>query len=225
MTQNSVELIGYYGGDQTHAMSAWTSTNRELTLEKKNRIPQLLQMLVDGSDGNSHGTPFEKSALHFMVRTDVATHIHILKSRIGVSVNAESARYKELANPTAYIPPDWPIDWQEKLAAHAEQSFQLYHDCIESLMERGYDRKRAKESARFFNPYATQLTADVQFNFRSFVHFCKLRAVPGAQEEIRHIAWKMIDQVMQIEGNPFEHSIKAWGLDKLVDWGPPDGYG
>lgn len=24
---NKVELIGYYGSDETHALSAWTSTN------------------------------------------------------------------------------------------------------------------------------------------------------------------------------------------------------
>ena len=28
---NSVELIGTYGGDMAHALSAWTSTSRELT--------------------------------------------------------------------------------------------------------------------------------------------------------------------------------------------------
>lgn len=26
---NTVEMIGHYGGDETHALSAWTSTSRE----------------------------------------------------------------------------------------------------------------------------------------------------------------------------------------------------
>ena len=26
---NTVELLGFYGGDQTHAISAWTSTSRD----------------------------------------------------------------------------------------------------------------------------------------------------------------------------------------------------
>lgn len=218
MASNSVELMGYYGGDVTHALSAWTSTSRELTPEKIARIPKLLQMLKDGSDGKSHGTPFEKSMLHFLVRTDIASHIHILKHRIAVPVNGESARYKELKADTALIPDDWPEEWQRVLEQHAQRSFQLYHECLDSLVnEYGFDKKRAKESARFFNPYATQLTADVAFNFRSFIHFCQLRAVKGAQKEIRNVAQEMIRQVMAIEGDPFHHSIRVWELDKLVD--------
>ena len=85
---NSVELLGHYGGDETHALSAWTSTSRDLTDDKRNRMDKLLNMLASAG----HHTPFEKSSLHFLVCTDIASHIHILKHRIGVSVNAESAR-------------------------------------------------------------------------------------------------------------------------------------
>ena len=88
---NKVELIGWYGGDEVNACSAWTSTSRTLTEEKKNRIPALLKMLAE----NGHETPFEKSTVHFLVDTEIASHIHLLKHRIS-SLNAESARYKEL---------------------------------------------------------------------------------------------------------------------------------
>lgn len=90
--KNTVELIGFYENDEVHACSAWTSTSRDLTDDKRERIPNVLKMLAD----HGHHTPFEKSALHFLVNTDIATHIHLLKSRIGVSINGESARYKEL---------------------------------------------------------------------------------------------------------------------------------
>lgn len=215
---NTVELLGHYGGDLTHAQSAWSSTHRDLTPQKIERIPALLQQLKDGSDGKPHVTPFEKSFLHFLVTTDIATHIHLIKHRIGVSVNAESARYKELTDDKAYIPVDWPNKWQIKLQDHIKTSFALYHECVASL-KNDYNMapKRAKESARFFNPYATQLTADVAFNFNSFQHFCKLRAVSGAQMEIRNIAKDMIRAVMNIPGRPFYHSIKVWGLDVLVE--------
>ncbi|NBX97570.1 hypothetical protein EBQ81_01735 [bacterium] len=57
----------------------------------------------------------------------------------------------------------------------------LYHDCIKDLTENyGVDRKRAKESARFFRGYNTQITADVSFNWRSFYHFQSLRNKPNA---------------------------------------------
>jgi thymidylate synthase ThyX len=86
--KNTVELIGHYGSDITHAQSAWTSTSRDLTEEKKERIPSLLSMLAD----NGHYTPFEKSSLHFLVTVDQASHIHLLKHRVAVSINGESAR-------------------------------------------------------------------------------------------------------------------------------------
>ncbi len=81
--ENTVELIGMYGSDMTHGLSAWTSTSRDLTDEKRNRLPTLLEMLAD----NGHHTPYEKSMLHFLVTAEAASHIHILKHRIGVSVN------------------------------------------------------------------------------------------------------------------------------------------
>ena len=44
-TENTVELLGYYGSDEVIACSAWTSTSRELTEGKKERIPKLINML------------------------------------------------------------------------------------------------------------------------------------------------------------------------------------
>jgi len=83
--ENSVELVGVYGTDETHALSAWTSTSRELTEKKRGRIGNLLSMLAK----EGHHTPFEKSSLHFLVKSDIASHIHLLKHRIGVSINGE----------------------------------------------------------------------------------------------------------------------------------------
>src|SRR5574338_1312968 len=105
---NLVELVGFYGSDETHALSAWTSTSRDLTEEKRGRMDKLLTMLAQ----NGHHTPFEKSSLHFLITTDIATHIQILKHRIGVSFNAESARYKTLQEGKCYVPVDWPEDEQ-----------------------------------------------------------------------------------------------------------------
>ena len=108
---NKVELIGYYGDDLVHACSAWTSTSRDLNDEKINRVSKLLSMLAS----NGHHTPFEKSSLHFLVDTDIASHIHLLKHRIGVSINGESARYKEIKEDKYLIPDDWSEYWQDKL--------------------------------------------------------------------------------------------------------------
>src|SRR5574339_149464 len=152
MNKNSVELLGYYGSDTIIACSAWTSTSRELTDEKKARIPKLLDMLWT----EGHETPFEKASVHFLVNCDIASHIHLLKHRIA-SINAESARYKELKEDKFYLPEDWEIKidttpddyrkllveskeildcsdtWKDALEEYTLIGNQLYHQCLKEL--------------------------------------------------------------------------------------------
>lgn len=202
---NKVELIGHYGGDETHALSAWTSTSRELTPEKRGRIERMLTQLAR----EGHHTPFEKSAIHFLVTTDIATHIQLLKHRIGVPFNAESARYKELKDDKFYVPVDWDDEERSLYVAHMEEALSRYHACLARLVAKGAPRKRAKESARFYVPYGSQLTADVMFNFRSFHHFLDLRRSEHAQLEIRQLADGMLERVAQL--GSFDMTLRAFG--------------
>lgn len=206
--ENKVELIGWYGSDETHALSAWTSTSRELTDEKKNRIPQLLKTLAD----QGHHTVFEKSSLQFLVTVDTSVHIQLLKHRIGVSINAESARYKELKDDKYYMPKDWPNEEKALYAAFMEDAIMHYHETLDRLVKGGMDRKRAKESARFYLPYGNQITMDIMFNWRSFAHFLGLRMKPEAQREICWLAEEMLKQVKEIPGSPFRDTIQAFGF-------------
>jgi len=166
---------------------------------------------------NGHETPFEKSSLHFLVTVDTASHIHLLKHRIGVSINGESARYKELKGDKYVVPDDWPTTEKAKYIAFMEDALMRYHDTLERLVNSGMDRKRAKESARFYLPYGNQLTMDIMFNWRSFNHFLGLRMKPDAQREICWIAEEMLRQVTEIPGEPFKHTITAFGLPAHVD--------
>jgi len=229
--ENKVELLGYYGSDEVISCSAWTSTSRNLTDEKKERIPSLIEMLWV----NGHETPFEKGVVHFLVDTDIASHIHLLKHRIS-SLNAESARYKELKEDKYFLPEDWGDvklskdaevvvnlphadtlfnscfiegdKWSDVLKDYTELGNKLYHQCVKDL-EPVLGRKRAKESARFFKTYNSQIQADIMFNMRSFANFIKLRNSQHAQKEIREIAQKMWDLVATIEGEPFKCTLQA----------------
>jgi flavin-dependent thymidylate synthase len=222
--ENKVTLIGYYGSDETIALSAWTSTSRDLSEDKRSRIPQLIHQLWN-ADPVPHASPFEKGIVHFLVDTDIATHIHLLKHRIS-SINAESARYKELKEDKYYLPQDWNIsitsdvshpylkhfdNWDEVLQAYTDLGNTLYHLALKDLSPR-LGRKRAKESARFFKTYNSQITADVMFNLRSFHNFLTQRMDDHAQKEIQQIAHQMYDIISSLEGNPFEHTLKAWNI-------------
>lgn len=214
---NNVELIGWYGDDKVHALSAWTSTSRDLNADKEGRIPSLLSMLAK----EGHHTPFEKSSLHFLVTVDQATHIHLLKHRIGVSINGESARYKELKEDKTYIPEDWKQilikgdvnsnTWGTMLETMTTLSNKWYHQCLEELTPI-LGRKRAKESARFFKTFNSQITMDVMFNWRSFAHFQGLRNSEHGQIEVKNLANTMLYLVENIEGSPFKHTLNAFDL-------------
>ena len=206
--ENKVELLGHYGSDEVIACSAWTSTSRNLTDEKRGRIQRLIEMLWV----NGHETPFEKGTVHFLVDTDIASHIHLLKHRIS-SLNAESARYKELKEDKYFIPEDWTQKWQDALSDYTDTGNKLYHQCVEELTPE-LGRKRAKESARFFKTYNSQIQADIMFNMRSFANFQKLRNSEHAQVEIREIAAKMLELVEGIEGNPFKFTLDAFKLTR-----------
>jgi len=270
---NKVVLLGYYGGDKTHALSAWQSTGFdidddyeqlinsasfdseyvdrlfELTKgQKQKSVQELLTFLAE----NNHHTPFEKSTLHFQVRADIATHIQFLKHRIGVSINTESARYKELED-KYYLPFDWAefdglkLDltqvasffWDEEdeddeeldedieanieevleqdilttLDWYAQLGHDLYHESCAKLTP-VVGRKRAKETARYFLPYCKQLDFDVCFNFRSFMHFQRLRNSKHGQKEIKLLAQTMLELVENIPDKPFELSLQAFSQKK-----------
>jgi len=86
----------------------------------------------------------------------------------------------------------------------------LYHKAMEDLSP-VLGRKRAKETARFFKTYNSQIQADVMFNMRSFNNFLVQRADSHAQEEIQFVAKEMIRLLKEIPGQPFKHTFKAWG--------------
>jgi len=207
MNKNDIELLGTYGSDESHALSAWTSTSRDLPDTKRERIPKLLAMLAT----EGHHTPFEKSSIHFLLTAEMASHIHLLKHRVGVSVNGESARYKELKDDKFYIPEDAPINTQREMIKNFKGQLEQYHKTLTELVDGGMDKKRAKDIARFYLPYGNQLKFDVMFNFRSFAHFQGLRNDAHAQKEIRDIAKRMLELVK--ETGDFNDTIEAFGLN------------
>lgn len=208
---NKVELVGIYGSDESHALSAWTSTSRDLTDEKRGRMGKLLTQLATAG----HHTPFEKSSLHFLVTTDIATHIHLLKHRVGVSLNGESARYKELKDDKFYVPVDWDQEEVTNYVSFMENALKQYHECLTRLKAKGVSPKRAKESARFYLPYGNQITADVMFNFRSFMHYQGLRNEDGAQLEVANLSSEMIRLVDLTGAFPLSLDAFGWTKEKI----------
>lgn len=239
--KNKVTLLGFYGGDKTHCLSAWQSTNVELNVPLPEEISERITVLFEETQrgkkksaeellcllaSHGHHTPFEKSTLHFQLTADIASHIHHLKHRVGVSINGESARYKELQDKW-YVPEDFygvkvknplivkglgeGVTWGNVLENYSRLGHELYHTSCEELTKE-LGRKRAKESSRYFLGYNKQMDYDLMVNFRSFWHMYRLRASDSAQEEIKNILEEMLKLVTEIPGDPFKLSLKAFNL-------------
>lgn len=222
MEIENVSLIGYYGSDYTIACAAWTSTGRNINENKLGRIPKMIETLYR----EEHRTPFERGILHFLVETDIASHIHITKHRT-IGTNGESARYKELKEDKFIIPEDWnnircsaEIEdndgavftmngqkWSDILNTYTALGNDLYHQALLDLTP-VLGRKRAKESARYFKGYNSVITTDVIMNMSAFSNFYKQRHSDKAQKEIFDIADRMMVLAENIEGNPFETTLK-----------------
>jgi flavin-dependent thymidylate synthase len=232
--KNKVELIGWYGGDKAIARAAWTSTQIDVDAKTDEQIRDLLvNKLWNNGSGKPHKTPFERGIVEFNITCEQASHIHLLKHRLA-NINGESARYKELKEDKYYLPEDWfgitnkqklysPVyktfnlqldsedyDWYNLLEEYTQLGNYLYHKALEDLTPI-LGRKRAKESARFFKTMNSQLTLSVMMNMSCFSNFYTLRHDEAAQKEIQWIAAEMLECVKNIEGNPFQHSLAAFG--------------
>ena len=234
---NKTIIVGHYGGDNTHAVAAWSSTFLDLDINMPKdinmRVDAIINHIINNSPRirdvkglleylakNSHTSPFRFSTLHFVTTTEISTHIQFLKHSVALGAeNAESARYKELKEDKFYLPEDW-LDygaigerWYNILKNATETQNSLYHQCINELIESGMPRNRVKESARFFKTYNSQLNSNKIMSFDGFLQiYFKRNIDTPSQLEIGEIVEDMLEQIKNIKGNPFKHSLKAFGL-------------
>lgn len=130
-----------------------------------------------------------------------------------------SARYKELKEDKFYLPEDWlefgelGVKWFNKLKQQSEDNNRLYHECLKDLVRAGVPKNRAKESARFFKMYNAQLNSSKMFTFDGLLQVYKKRNLQSpSQLEIGNVVEAMMQEVKNIPGNPFKHSLNAFGI-------------
>ena len=192
--------------------------------KKKRTIQDLLSYLAE----NEHNSPFRFSSFVFAMNTDIATHIQKLKHKVILEAeNGESARYKELKEDKFYLPEDWKDirvsekgiafdfgadNWYDVLKNNTIIQNVLYHESLKDLTPI-LGRKRAKESARYFKTYNSQINTFNKLSFDGIMQFYYKRADSNvAQNEIAFIANEMINCIKNIDNNPFEYSLKAFNL-------------
>jgi len=237
--ENSVVLIDYMGGDNLHAVNAWASTFLELGVElpddihartdaltdaiqaqgkRKRSVPDLLNYLANSTP--AHTSPFRASKFIFGMTIETATHTQLLTHTVAIEhTNAESARYKELMEDKYYLPADWlnygirGKAFYEALEEHTKQGNELYHGAIAALTEAGMSKQRAKETARYFKSYNSQLNVVRSMSFDGLMQLWQKRGEHSpSQREIAGVVEAMVQAVRDIPGQPFKHSLAAFGV-------------
>jgi len=235
--KNNVVLLDYMGSDKHHSLAAWASTFFELGIpmpeDTKMRVDSIVDYILTKSKrmrniedlltylaDNEHESPFRMSSFIFGMTTDIATHIQKLKHAVILEAeNGESAKYKELNEDKFYLPEDWlqygevGNKWYELLKENTERANLLYHQCFKELKEADVPLKRVKETARFFKTYNSQINTVNRFSFAGVMQFYNKRTVDFAQDEIKNIAHQMVECIKNIPNNPFEYSLRAYGVN------------
>lgn len=234
--ENKVVLLDYMGSDNSHALSAWASTFLDLGIEPpkdpKMRVDHIVEHILSNSKRlrdvkglldylarEGHESPFRMSSFMIGMTTEIATHIQKLKHKVLLEAeNGESARYKVLNENKFYLPQDWleygdvGKHYYDLLKNMSESSDYMYKSAHKDLIEAGMPKARAKESARFFKMYNSQINTVNKFSFAGIVEFHRKRGVSDAQKEVRDLSDMMIDVVRNIEGNPFKYSLEVYGF-------------
>jgi hypothetical protein len=234
--QNSVFLIDYMGSDELIALNAWASTFLELGIElpqdvrsrttaltdaiqekaaRKRSIPDLLNYLAK----EGHISPFRGAKFIFGMKVDIATHIQLMTHTVAIEhTNTESARYKELQD-KYYLPADWleygevGADLYRELEEMTWANNNFYHRAIHALVSAGMPKARAKETARYAKMYNSQVNSVRSLNFEGLVTLYRKRGFDSpSQREIAGVVEAMVQAVRDIPGQPFKHSLEAFGM-------------
>ena len=126
---------------------------------------------------------------------------------------------KELMEDKYYLPQDW-LDygdegayWHRILEMHTERGNMFYHQAITSLVDAVMPKQRAKETARLFKSYNSQLNVVRSLNFDGLMQLWQKRGEHSpSQREIAGVVEAMVQAVRDIPGDPFKHSLAAFGV-------------
>jgi thymidylate synthase (FAD) len=209
----NAELINYFGDDLMVVNAARVSYGKRKNILDDKDV-RLIQYLVS----HNHTAPFRHPQLQFKIDCPIFVERQLFKHQIGLSANSISGRYVDFSDNYFHTKDlrkqstsskqgsegvlERP-DLIEKMNKHIENSKKLYQELCDAGV--------AKEQSRSILP----LSLETQFiwtgSLLAFIHMWNLRLKKDTQQETREIAQEMLNLVKNIEGNPFEHTLKAWG--------------
>lgn len=206
-----VKVIDYIGNDDTPAIAARTSTDKE------NKKPEANKNLINFLIRNAHTSPLEFNSITFECRMQMSIAEQVLRHRTGKYCK-QSGRYSVMKE--RFYRPDQlrnqsKVNLQSSEGCHTrseeftERMEEQYAECYKlycEMIESGV----AKEQARFVLPASLYTTFYMKMDLHNLLKFLKLRLASDAQEEIRKYARVMADIVKLWVPNVYESFENYW---------------
>lgn len=216
--KDKVELLNFFGGDLNHANVARVSYAKDASNFSEEQNAKLINYLVE----HKHTSPMRHSTLQFRIKCPIYVERQLHKHQVGVSVNSVSGRYVDFSDSYYEIPfGEWRkqsksskqgseglIEKQELANSTQEMVIKYCKSAYNQLLELGV----SKEQARSVLPLSLETEFIWTGTFLAFIHMCNLRLKEDTQKETRDVVSYMLELVKNIEGNPFEHTLKAFKL-------------
>lgn len=212
-----VEILDVFGNDLMVINSARVSYGKSKEVFDSND-EKLIKYLVE----HKHIAPFRHPQVQFRITCPIYVERQLFKHQVGISVNSISGRYVDFSDSYTEIK-----EWRKQSKSSKQGSEGILNDAEQyhcSLREKQvidfckkvYDEYIemgvSKEQARTILPLNLNTTFIWTGSLLALFHLFNLRLKSDTQAETREVAMQMLEQLKSIEGNPFEHSLKAFGL-------------
>ena len=209
------ELLSHFGSDLTITNTARVSYGKQVE-EFTEKDIKLINYLVK----HGHTSPFRHCSLQFRINCPIYVERQLFKHQVGWAANSISGRYVDFSDTYSTV-----TEWRKQSASskqgsegvieNQEMASIIEADIIErckGAYEKLIELGVSKEQARTILPLNLNTTFIWTGSFQAFVHLCNLRLKPDAQQETREVVAEMLECVKNIEGNPFQHSLAAFGF-------------
>ncbi len=211
------EIIGHFGDDLMVVNAARVSYGKERD-SFGDKDAKLIKYLVD----HGHTSPFRHPQLQFRIACPIFVERQLFKHQVGLAANSISGRYVDFSD-EYWLPPvlrrqskdskqgsDGALDDETntKLLDKISDLIRSCRDLYDELEACGV----AKEQCRVILPLCLETQFIWTGSLAAFLHLWKLRLKQDTQEETRFLANIMLERVRNLPGDPFKHTLEAFGF-------------
>lgn len=220
-TNNNVELLNHFGDDLMVVNCARVSYGKN-----KEVFDSSDEKLINYLLKHRHIAPFFHPKLQFRITCPIYVERQLTKTSVGVELNKEldvdinsiSGRYVDFSDTYTRIE-----EWRQQSKSSKQGSGGPVHkqkvcsdieDRIIKECKKAYNDLImlgvSKEQARTILPLNLNTSFIWTGSLYAVLRLCELRLKPDAQKETGLIVKQMLEQTINIEGNPFKHTISSF---------------